>query len=190
MKQGREGFTLIEIMLATMIMMLLVGAVSLSLRQKWEKEETRRAAQRILMVWMKAQSRATREGREWVVIWDKEARQFNAMPAVQLSQESGDTSSVSDLNFGFAVDKQIRVATEQDEEGAETAHFYGNGRAYSSSLLITGPRKDVWRIRLDYLGRPFLEFVSAPGNQKDLPAVKGELPKFESSSKAPVPATP
>jgi prepilin-type N-terminal cleavage/methylation domain-containing protein len=192
MKRGQRGFTLLEIMLAIGILMLLVGVVTLSLREKWERDQTKRSAQRILLVFMKAQSRAIREGREWLVVWDKNAAQFKAMPAVNFQQDQEGVQpaeSVPDLSFDFGIDKTVKVTTEKEEEGAPTSHFYGNGRGRSPSLLVTGVKKDVWRIRLDYLGRPVLEFVSAPGQVGTVKKREGPLPTIESSKTTSTPAS-
>jgi hypothetical protein len=122
----------------------------------------------------------------------KDATQFRAMPAINYQQDQEGiqpADSVPDMSFDFAIDKNVKVSTEKEEEGSPTSHFYGNGRGRSPSLLVTGTKKDVWRIRLDYLGRPVLEFVSAPGQAATVKKREGPLPTIERSNATPEPAS-
>ena len=200
MKKGRQGFSLLEVMIAIALMMLIVMAVSVPMRERWEKEQTRRSAQRIMLMWMKTQSRAFREGREWVVAWNPETSELLAMPASEFDQNSDETekslpvqAQETDLNFNMSIDRQVRLMGEEKEEEIPVMRFLGNGRARFASILVAGPKKDIWRVKMDWSGRPSMEFVSGPdqgketesSGKKSLPQIKTDQTSSSKNSVKP-----
>ncbi len=161
-----RAFTLVEVMLAVVILGLLVTAVSVSLRSKWQAEQSRRVAQQMVVTWMKTHSKAWRDGVEWVVTVDETNSVIAANPVASTeiqkdSDREGNSSSPIFLQF----DKKVIVAPEGREE-LKPVHFYPDGRASQSSVLVIGPDGNAWRVKTDWTGQPSMEKAVTPPKYK------------------------
>jgi type II secretory pathway pseudopilin PulG len=158
-----EAFTLIEVMLAVGIMALVLTTATVSLRSKWRAEQTRRAAQQVSLMWLKTQSQAWREGREWVMSWDSKSFQLTSTPFTSAEEVEAETTSSDSgqpaASFHATLDRSIEIFSEGADEESISVHFLPNGRVRHTSLLVKGP-KDSWRVRGNWAGHPILENAS------------------------------
>ena len=160
-----RAFTLFEMMAAIAVLALVFTAVTVSLRGKWRAEEARRGAQRLALAWVKARSYAWREGREWVVVWDKERGVVRGSPAT-IREEAGSNEesakdSASEQGFSFDLGKGVQVLEEQAEGENPPVRFFANGRVTPASVVVAAPGKPRWHVWMDWDGKPFLEPAGA-----------------------------
>ncbi len=160
-----HAYTLIEMMFALVILGFIFTATVVSLRGKWQTEYARRGAQQIKMAWLKARSQAWRDGREWVVEWDAKASQFHAKAMEKPEINHGAAAEVHDAIVGLAtfdvkIDSLLRISSEVEENETGAVHFFPNKRVRHASLLVTGPKGDVWRVKMDWAGLPVMEQVT------------------------------
>ena len=171
--KGRNAFTLLEIMLAIGIVGLILTVVTVSFRGKWQAEQGRRGAQKVMLAWQKARSYAWREGREWVVLWDEKEFQLRAMPLEMMEEldfegekkgdvQSEETAGSSTLAFHVMFESNINLLPEENEEKVAVAHFLPNKRVRPASVLVKGPKGDLWRIKTDWDGLPIMEQIKGP----------------------------
>ena len=175
--RGRSAFTLLEVMLAIGILVLILTATTMSLSGRWQAEQGRRGAQKVMLAWQKARSYAWREGREWIVKWDEKESQLRAMP-LEMAEEldfkaekkgeiqSEETTGSSTLAFHVTFDHHINLLPEENEEKVAVVHFLANKRVRPASVLVEGPKGDLWRIRTDWDGEPILEQISGAKETK------------------------
>jgi len=142
-------------MLAITILGLLFIAVTVSLRSKWQAEQSRRVAQEITVIWMKTHSRAWREGEEWIVTLDETNSTLSASTAFVAKESAGGPSEPIFLQLN----KNVRV-TPEGRADIKPVHFFPDGRATQTSLLVTGPDGASWRVHTDWTGQPSMERVT------------------------------
>jgi prepilin-type N-terminal cleavage/methylation domain-containing protein len=171
----REGFTLLEIMMAISVLALIFTAVTVSLQGKWEHEQGKRCAQRMMISWIKARSYDFREGREWAVTWNAQTGALHAGPYVSTEEgnhaepsEEPTQSTGPDLSFSMNLDKQVTVIPEEDQETLPVVHFLPNGRARFASVLVKSTKGELWRVRMNWAGEPMIEPVPVEERKKGL----------------------
>ncbi len=147
-------------MLAIILLGLLFTAVTISLRSKWQAEQSRRVAQEIVVTWMKAHSKAWRDGVEWVVTVDETNSVVSACPVPSESADSSSSQENASL-ISLKLDRNIRVVPE-DRDEMKPVHFFPDGRATQMSVLVVGPDGNVWKVKTDWTGQPSMEHAVAP----------------------------
>lgn len=165
----QKGFTLLEMIMALVILSLIFTATVVSLRGKWKAESAQRAARQLFVMWKKTRSRAWREGCTWTLFRDEKSLEWRATPLevfenLSESEIANNESERTGRGFSIRLSEDIQVAPEMKVGEKKAIYFYADGHVEGMNLLIWRDRTDVWRLRSDWSGTPVLDFVRNKGD--------------------------
>jgi type II secretion system protein H len=129
------GFTLLELVLAMVIMCTLLAVAAPSLRGFFTSRRTDDTAARIASLTRLARSRAITEGRVYRLRFDDRLRTFY----LTAQRDAGFERPVSSLGRPSAVpaDVQLDLLVDGADPGRDYVEFYPDGRTEPASVRLT-----------------------------------------------------
>lgn len=135
----RTGFTLIEVMLAVLLMALLASAVALSFSGPLQRARAEDAQQTLRSFDAAARQMATRWGRPVRVVFDVSAGTLSRREGQSLQEPRSRIA----LPSGYRVD-EIRVEGRGYSDGEAVIDYSALGLSRSYAAHLSGPGLDRW----------------------------------------------
>ena len=137
--KSRAGFTLIETIVAVVILSIIAGAAAFSFRASLQSASARDALEQIKYLDSTARQRAQRFGQPVEITIDIS----NSTIARREGSRKNDQSFLASLPRAYRID-QVNISGRSSFDGEVVVSFSPQGHSASYAIHVTGPDFDRW----------------------------------------------